>query len=361
MTGLETELRARMKSEGPLTVAQYMAAALGHPEFGYYMKRDPLGRAGDFITAPEITQVFGELLGLWCLDYWRCLGSPDPFLLVEMGPGRGTLMADALRAVSMNPDFLAAARVHLVENSPVLRAHQEEALHDHEVVWVESLDRIFGEVPLLLMANEFLDALPVHQFQRAADGWRERLVGLDSETGGFRFLLTEGTVSLPETLAATEVADAPPGSITEICPGGLTFVSDLSARLGCYGGAALMVDYGYARSAIGDTLQAVRGHCPCAVLEAPGYTDITAHVDFAALTTTALDSGIHVHGPLSQGAFLRSLGIEARTAQLAESVPEEERWLLKSGCQRLISEEEMGTLFKAFALTGSSQPVPAGF
>lgn len=366
MTELAALLRARMESQGPLTVAQYMAEALGHPQWGYYMQRDPLGRDGDFITAPEISQVFGELLGLWCLEYWRRMGSPDPFLLVEAGPGRGTLMADALRAVSsLDPAFPAAARVHLVETSPALRGLQEKALGDYQVTWVESLEGIGDEAPMLLLANEFLDALPLRQFQRAEDGWRERLVGLDSEKGGetdgFCFLLAEEAAPLPDALNSFEMKQAPTGAIIETCPEALAFVGELSARLGRDGGAALMVDYGHTRSAVGDTLQAVRGHRPCSVLEAPGAADITAHVDFAAVAAVARDSGAHVHGPRTQGAFLRDLGIEARSARLAEAVPEEQRRLLESGCQRLISQDEMGALFKVVALTGASQPAPAGF
>jgi len=359
-----------MESDGPLTVAQYMAAALGHPQWGYYMQRDPLGRDGDFITAPEISQVFGELLGLWCLDYWRRMGSPDPFLLVEAGPGRGTLMADALRAVSsLDPAFPAAARVHLVETSPALREHQEKALSDYQVTWVDSLEGIGDKAPILLLANEFLDALPVRQFQRAGDGWRERLVGLDSEksgeksggSGGFCFCLAEEAAPLPDALNSSEVTQAPTGAIIETCPDALAFVGQLSARLGRDGGAALIVDYGHTRSAVGDTLQAVRGHRPCSVLAEPGAADITAHVDFAALASAARESGAYVHGPRTQGAFLRDLGIEARSARLAEAVPEEQRRLLESGCQRLISEDEMGALFKVLAITGAPQPVPAGY
>lgn len=361
MTELAAALRARIASAGPLTVAQYMAEALGHPQLGYYTGRDPLGRDGDFITAPEITQVFGELLGLWCLDYWRCLGSPDPFILVEAGPGRGTLMADALRAAALDPDFLATAQIYLVETSPALRGLQEEVLRDHEVTWVESLDHIAGEAPLLLLANEFLDALPVRQFQRADDGWRERLVGLAPEAGGFCFCLDDRPVSLPHVLNTPEIMQAPPGAIAETCPAATAFVSQLAARLGRHGGAALMVDYGHTRSATGDTLQALHGHRPCAVFEEPGAVDITAHVDFAALAAAALTAGAHVHGPRPQGAFLRELGIEARTARLAETVPEEARQLLESGCRRLISRDEMGVLFKTLAITGAPQPVPAGY
>jgi NADH dehydrogenase [ubiquinone] 1 alpha subcomplex assembly factor 7 len=365
VTELEKLLRVRMESEGPLTVAQYMAEALSHPQWGYYMRRNPLGRDGDFITAPEISQVFGELLGLWCLDYWQRLGSPDSFLLVEAGPGRGTMMVDALRAASLDPTFLAAARVHLVENSPALRERQREALCNHEVTWVDSLEGISDEGPILLLANEFLDALPVHQFERVDNGWRERLVGLNPGTGGekgdFCFCLCDETVSLPDALDTPEITQAPLGSIAETCPGALAFVSRLSARLCRHGGAALMVDYGHSGYGTGDSLQALRDHRPCSVLEEPGAADITAHVDFSALSEAAIVAGAHVHGPRRQGAFLRELGIEARSARLAETAPEEARRLLESSCRRLISEGEMGTLFKVVALTGVSQPVPAGF
>ncbi len=261
-----------------------MALALGHPEWGYYTTRDPFGRKGDFITASEISQVFGEMLGLWCVEVWRQMGAPDPVRLVELGPGRGTLMADALRAAAVSPDFIRAAQVHLVETSPVLREAQRSALAGRDVVWHDRFDDI-PEGPLLLVANEFFDALPVRQLQREADGWCERLVGNGPQ--GLQFVLSTPGAPSAALLDPGMRAGAAEGAIAEIQPAALSIAAAISARLGAFGGAALIIDYGYMQSAAGDTLQAVRSHKPHDVLLDPGDADLTVHVDFAALARAA--------------------------------------------------------------------------
>ena len=280
MTPLARIIAQRIRLQGPIPLAAFMADALGHPEHGYYRRSDPFGKAGDFITAPEVSQMFGELIGLWCAEVWRLMGSPDPFLLVELGPGRGTLMADALRAAKVLPGFGDAAAIHLVETSPALRARQQAALAGREVAWHDG----FGEVPagpMILVANEFFDALPVHQFERTPDGWRERLVTLD----GDRFVLavsrdrTPAEVLIPDALRRT----APDGAVVEVSPASVSTMRAIAERLEEYGGAALIVDYGHAEHGAGETLQAVRRHRYHHILADPGEADVTAHVDFAAL------------------------------------------------------------------------------
>jgi NADH dehydrogenase [ubiquinone] 1 alpha subcomplex assembly factor 7 len=363
VTALAEHLDALIRTEGPITVARYMAEALGHPQYGYYATRDPFGAAGDFITAPEISQVFGELLGLWCAAMWRLMGGPQPVRLVELGPGRGTLLADALRAIGQAaPEFRAALDVHLVETSPALRARQAERLGTDGVAWHDTWNGV-PPGPALVLANEFLDALPVHQLVRQDGGWRERLVGRDP-AGGFRFELSAQApavaAALPRALA--EQADAlPDGSIVEIRPAADALARALGARIATEGGAALIVDYGHAASAAGDTLQAVRGHRYADILAAPGEADLTAHVDFAAFAQAARAAGAMVHGPLTQGRFLRALGIEARAEALRDKASPDQAAAVDSATRRLIHPAEMGTLFKVLALSRAAPAPPPGF
>jgi NADH dehydrogenase [ubiquinone] 1 alpha subcomplex assembly factor 7 len=365
VSGLEAHLRRRIALEGPLTVADYMAEALAHPEHGYYMGRDPLGAAGDFVTAPEVSQMFGELLGLWCAVVWRAAGAPDPVRLVELGPGRGTLMADALRAARAAPDFLAAVRLHLVEASPALKARQEEALAALPLAepprWHVGFDQV-PEGPLLLVANEFFDALPVRQFQRTPGGWSERLVDAGGPGGALRFVLAPPR---PEPhplvrLACPEAAEAPAGAVVEVSPAGLALTHAIGERLEADGVAALIVDYGYVRG-FGDTLQAVRRHAFHDPLAEPGAADLTAHVNFAALARAAAEGGARPCGPVGQGEFLSRLGIAARAEALAAGAGPDGATEIAAALKRLIGPEEMGTLFKALALVPSARPAPPGF
>ncbi len=359
MTPLARILGTRIKLGGPITIAEYMAEALGHPEHGYYRRRDPLGAAGDFTTAPEIGQAFGELLGLWCADCWDQMGRPRPVCLVELGPGRGTLMADALRAATVMPGFRQAIDLHLVETSPTLRARQLEALGD--AAWHDRFETVPAG-PMLLIANEFFDALPVHQFQATAAGWRERLVALEAGGEGFRPALASAASPAAALIAPSlDPAGLPPGSVVEVAPAGIALAAAIGARLTADGGAAVIIDYGHAASAAGDTLQAVRGHRRHPVLAEPGAADLTAHVDFAALGRAAAQSGARVHGPVTQGAFLRALGIEARTAALKAKATADKAEAIETGARRLIDEAEMGKLFKVLALCAPGLPPPDGF
>ena len=359
MTELGELIARRIRATGPLTIAEFMAEALQHPRLGYYATRDPLGTAGDFVTAPEVSQVFGELIGLWCADVWAHMGRPDPVLLVEFGPGRGTLMADALRAVALTPDFQRALRLHLVETSPALRAVQAKALAKADPVWHESLDQV-PPGPLLLIANEFLDALPIRQFERRGGAWHERRVGLAPGETGLAFVL-DPAASLSSALIPPCLAGAADGSVAEIRPAATRLAMDVAKRLVTDGGAALFIDYGHAASACGDTLQAVRRHRYHPVLDAPGGADLTAHVDFQAFGVAARTAGAQVYGPVAQGDFLRALGIEVRARQLLANASPETGATIESGTRRLIEGSEMGTLFKALALTHPHLPTPAGF
>jgi NADH dehydrogenase [ubiquinone] 1 alpha subcomplex assembly factor 7 len=359
MTPLEEVLARRIRTQGPLTVAEFMAEALGHPEYGYYATRDPLGRHGDFTTAPEISQIFGELIGLWCVDLWDRAGRPAPFILAELGPGRGTLMADALRAARVVPEFLAALRLHLVETSPVLRQVQHRTLKRYTPSWHDSIASL-PDGPLLVIANEFIDALPIRQLVKTEEGWREKLVGLSAEADALAFALAPGATPAI-ALVAAELRAAPPGSVCEINPSGLAVADGLARRIIANGGAALIIDYGYVKRACGDTLQAVRRHKRHDVLETPGDADLTAHVDFAALAETAAASGARLWGPVTQAEFLQSLGLAARSERLLAGANPGQAADLGAACRRLIDPAEMGNLFKVLCIAAPDWPMPAGF
>jgi len=362
MTGLTDHLLRRIALQGPLTVAEFMAEALGHPKYGYYATRDPLGAAGDFITAPEISQMFGELIGLWAAVAWQAMGSPDRLILAELGPGRGTLMADALRATRRVPGFHDAVSLHLIEMNPVLRTRQAEALADSGLAAPPAWHDDFGDLPdgpLLLFANEFFDALPIRQFQRDPAGWRERMVDADDAGTGLRLGL--GPVQPDPPLLDSNLKDAPPGSVAEVCPLTRTLAHALGARLAREGGAALIVDYGYAPSQPGETLQAMRAHEFRDILDRPGETDLTAHVDFAALLRAGCEGGASGFGPLPQGTFLERLGLGARTEALLTTATSRQAEDIRAARDRLASPGGMGDLFKAAVLQHPDLPPPPGF
>ena len=354
VTDLAAELRARIAGEGPFGVDAFMRIAASH----YYATRDPFGAAGDFVTAPEVTQAFGELIGLWCADTWRAMGGPAHVALIELGPGRGTLMADALRAAATVPAFRAALRVHLVETSPVLGARQRAALGATPAEWHERFADVPDDAPMLLIANEFFDALPVRQLVRAAVGWRERRVGI-GPSEGFEYVVdAEGPDRSAEVPPALRDAS---GAVFEVCDDARALAAGIAGRIARQGGAALIVDYGHARPGLGDTLQSVRRHAPSDPLAAPGSADLTAHVDFAALCEAAREEGVRVSGPVDQGRFLVRLGIEARAARLIAAADPDQALLIRSGCRRLIDPREMGTLFQVIAFAHPALPPLAGF
>jgi SAM-dependent MidA family methyltransferase len=346
-TPLAGKLKRLIEAHGPVSLAEYMAHCLGDPEHGYYTTRDPFGAAGDFTTAPEVSQMFGEIVGAWLAHAWASCGAPSPVRLVELGPGRGTLMADLLRVMSRVPDLAGAAIIHLVETSPVLREAQQRALSGHDVHWHASL----AEVPpgaLLLVANEFFDALPIRQFVRSEGVWRERAVGLID--GELAFGLGPG--QLPEG------PPAPDGAIFEISPAADGIFAAIAHRIAEHGGAALVIDYGHAMSGPGETLQAVRRHAFADPLDAPGEADLTAHVDFAALGRSARAAGAAVHGPMPQGDFLLSLGLLERAGRLGAAANEPERQAIRAAVERLANPDQMGTLFKVMALSRPGVSLP---
>jgi NADH dehydrogenase [ubiquinone] 1 alpha subcomplex assembly factor 7 len=338
-----------------------MGLCLGYPVHGYYTTRDPFGRRGDFITAPEISQMFGELIGLWAAAVWQAMGAPARLALVELGPGRGTLMADALRAARVVPAFAAALDVHLVETSLVLQRRQQETLAPLGVplAWHRELAAV-PDGALIVIANEFFDALPVHQAVKTASGWHERMVGVGPD-GRLTFALHPDPLPGFATLVPEAVAGAPSGAVYEWRAADVA--AEIARRVATNGGAALAIDYGHSESALGETLQAVGRHGFADPLATPGDVDLTAHVDFAALARVARAAGARVHGPLSQGAFLRRLGIEARAAALRAKATAAQAADIDGALARLIGSggAAMGELFKTVAFADPKLGALPGF
>jgi NADH dehydrogenase [ubiquinone] 1 alpha subcomplex assembly factor 7 len=356
--GLTARLARHIRAHGPMTIAAFMAMALHDREAGYYARRQPLGASGDFVTAPEISQIFGELIGLWCADLWQRMGSPDPVIVAELGPGRGMLVADFLRAASGIAGFRAAMRLYLVEASPVLRAEQQRRLAGVDAAW---LDDVAGlpDGPLLLVANEFLDALPIRQLVRGRTDWAERLVVLD---GDGRLCFAGGPESpMLSVLVPAERRDVAPETVFELCPAAAALAAGVAERLREQNGAALFVDYGYTEAPGKSTLAAIGQHRAAGILAAPGTADLSAHVDFTTVAAAARDGGARVHGPVVQGDFLKALGGGLRLQILLRQSAPDQRATLKTGFRRLIDPAEMGTLFKVMAIASPDMPAPAGF
>lgn len=351
MTALGDLLIRRIAQTGPMTLADYMAECLMHPQHGYYSTRDPFGAAGDFTTAPEISQIFGEVLGLALAQSWLDQGAPPRFTLAELGPGRGTLMADVLRATKSVPGFHSAAQVVLVETSVQLRARQRQTLGDHAVQWLDTAPDL-PDAPLFLLANEFFDALPIRQFTRAPDGWSETIIGL---TAGA--LALGRTDASPVAALHARLADTNLGDIVEICPAATAIMASIGARIAAHGGLAVIIDYGDWVSR-GDTFQAVQTHQFTHPLAAPGQADLTAHVDFAALAAAAHPARTAY---TTQGDLLLALGIAARAAKLGQSLTGPALSLHQTAAQRLTAPHEMGRLFKALAVFAPSSLAPPGF
>jgi len=360
-TPLDAVIRRRIARDGPMSISTFMTLCLYDPEHGYYPHRDPLGAAGDFVTAPEISQMFGELIGLWAVEVWREMGSPEPVQIIELGPGRGTMMLDAMRAARAVADFRRAARVHLIEVSPALQQRQVEMLrgiHDVPVRWHKTL----GEAPLgpaIILANEFFDALPVNQAERRPTGWHERRITVNAG-GELAFTVAPEPLEGFKANLPPSVAKAPVGEIFEWRSD--QWATDLAVRV-VGGGAALVIDYGHARSSTGDTFQAVRSHRFASPLGMPGRTDLTAHVDFAALARAARATGARIHGPVEQGTLLKRLGIEARALALQAVAPDDKRAGIAAALVRLVGtgRANMGTLFKAMAISAPRSGDLPGF
>jgi SAM-dependent MidA family methyltransferase len=349
---LEARLKAEIASGGPLTVAQYMTACLHDPQDGYYATRPRLGEGGDFITGPLVSQMFGELIGLWCVEAWRRLGRPGRFVWAELGPGDGTLMSDALRAARLEPAFLEAADLWLVEPSAPLAEAQRARLRDAPLApaWTAGLEGLPDGVPLICIANEVLDCLPARQFVRTRAGWAERMVGL-GEDGALAF-------GLSPRPAGPAFPDAPEGAVLEVSPAQEALGSALGRRIAVFGGAALLIDYGRAEPGFGDTLQAVRGHAKQGPLETPGEADLTVHADFPAVLAAARREGAACPPVLTQREFLLRLGVEARAAALARARPDRAE-VTGRQLQRLIGPGQMGELFKAACIHSPGARPPA--
>ncbi len=357
---LHHEIAKLIATAGPMPVWRYMQLCLTHPRYGYYIAHDPLGREGDFITAPEVSQMFGELIGLWAASVWREMGSPSTVHLIELGPGRGTMMADALRALRVLPPLHDALSIHMVEINPVLRDQQRATLAGvHNAHWHNSLDDV-PRGPSIILANEYIDALPIHQMVKRDDGWHERTVELDA-AGKLIFGVAQDAVPRFEVLLPPLVRAAPVGAIFEWRPD--SEIMALATRLRETGGAALIVDYGHVRSDAGDTLQAIARHSFADPLQNAGEADVTAHVDFQALARAAEDVGACVHGPVTQGEFLQRLGIDARANSLMANASEEVADGIKTAKTRLIGSGRggMGAMFKVLAISDPSLPMLVGF
>jgi NADH dehydrogenase [ubiquinone] 1 alpha subcomplex assembly factor 7 len=335
MNSLEKVILSQIEQHGPMEIGQFMSLALGHPEYGYYMKQDPFGRSGDFVTAPEVSQMFGEVLGAWTAHSWMQMGSPDSFVLLECGPGRGTLMADVMRATKNVPVFHDACQLHLLEMSPVLRDVQGKTLADYTPQWHNVLDEVPQGLPIIVLANEFLDALPFRQLVYLEGAWHERVVGVLGDQLAF--------VTKPCPKALWPQFGAPQADdVFEFSTARISFVEQLCQRMKADQGAALFIDYGHGKSAFGDTFQAMKGHEYVSVLEDVGNADLTSHVDFEPLLTLAAAQDVKAEPLMEQGAFLKMLGIEARATYLRDKGAEN----IEKDLHRLIDPDEMGSLFK---------------
>lgn len=351
---LKDHILARIRQNGPLSLADYMTDCLLHPTLGYYTTHDPFGVDGDFVTAPEISQMFGELIGLSLAQCWLDQGSPDRVTLAEIGPGRGTLMRDILRATRNIAGFHTAIDLVLIDASPKLCALQAQTLKEYRPRWIDGVTDL-PEQPLFLVANELFDALPIRQFQRVGSGWSERRVGAQGDE------LTLGLAVAGHLEAlAHRLEDTNDGDLVELCPAAPQIITTISQRIATYGGTALIVDYGDWRS-LGDTLQAIRAHQPTDPLTDPGQADLTAHVDFEPLANAARAAGCAHTKLTTQGVFLERLGITERAQTLAKGLAGADLDTLISAHRRLTHPQEMGNLFKTLGLYPLNAAPPAGF
>lgn len=355
MTALEVILKKQIIASGPITVADYMATCLMHPKHGYYQQRPVFGAEGDFTTAPEISQMFGEMIGVWLMDRWTSMGKPSAFNIIEAGPGRGTLMADILRTAKALPAFLDAAHIHFIETSEQLRQQQKRKVPNAE--WHGDFSALPAG-PSLFVANEFFDALPIHQYIRKSGVWLEKRVGISSDALCYALTPATGAVSLISDKLSNKAAE---DSVIEICPAAISIAGQIADHIKQHTGAALIIDYGYFPAGIGDTFQALEGHKYVDPLLNPGSVDLTAHVNFESLQQIALEAGLAAPGPVDQGALLMRLGIGARCEALATAKADHKQASLLSQLKRLTAPSEMGTLFKAMHFQSSGLSAAPGF
>lgn len=358
-TPLEVLLREMIAKDGPLSVENFMALCLGHAGHGYYMGKDPFGRGGDFITAPEVSQMFGEAIGVWLATAWQVLGSPEKINLIELGPGRGTLMKDILRASNVLPEFARAITVHMVDMSPALRQLQGEALKGAPVDahWHQRFEQVPAG-PCLIVANEFFDALPIRQIERLKDGWHERVVDVGDDD---ELQLVAGKPVVAAADVPVWAREAEIGAIVEISPIRTSLAERIGAHIARHRGAGLIIDYGHEKSFPGDTFQAVYKHRFVDVLFRPGQVDLTSHVDFEELANAFEAGGAVTHGPRTQRDFLIAMGLREREKTLRKKAPARTRIMLSRQAERLVSEKQMGVLFKVLAVTDKSLGIPHPF
>lgn len=341
---LRQKIARLIEATGPISLAQYMHVCMADPQHGYYASRTAIGTGGDFITAPQVSQMFGELVGIWCAAAWQAIGSPARFVLAEAGPGLGTMMNDLLRAAATVPGFREAAMVRLVETSPAMVAEQRATLKEmpFEIGWTDRLEAL-EDGPLILVANEFLDVLPCRQFVRAGGIWRERCIGLSGD-GALESMLGPALADISLLPAGHELE--PDGSVFEYAPAREAWVETLALRLAEGGGAALLIDYGHSQAGFGETFQAMRVHAPADPLADPGFADMTSHVDFAAVANAAFKCGTWVSPVMTQGDFLLAMGIAERAGMLGAGRPAAERERIRIAAERLVLPDKMGELFK---------------
>ncbi len=361
MTALNDHLVHTIKENGPISFAYYMAECLANPKHGYYMTRDPIGKSGDFITSPEVSQMFGEMVGLWVIDCWQKMSYPPSFNLVELGPGRGTLMADIIRILHTQPDIRDAVQIQMVEISPPLKDLQRKTLEGVGLTatWHERFMDV-PEGPTIIIANEFFDALPQHQFMKKGESWAEHTIGVEDDK--LASLMAAPGPSF-QLLDKDLVKKAKDGDVLEVCPPALYMMGDIAARLKSYGGGALIIDYGYTKPGVGNTIQAMKGHDFHPPLEAPGEADITAHVNFMALQTALGELEMDVLGPVTQRDFLKNLGIDYRAEQIISANPDRPGAAenIQKGLKKLVGEKEMGNLFKVLGISYGLYGEPPGF
>jgi len=348
---LQLRLKSLIAKKGPISLKEYMAISAET----YYSNETVFGKEGDFITAPEISQVFGELIGLWSITAWKAMGKPERFSFVELGPGRGVLMADALRAINQTEkSYLSCASIHMIEKSQKRKMEQKAILEEYDITWHSNIYNL-PKGPIIIIGNEFIDAIPIKQFIKKNDKWFERLVGFDNK--GLHFKIS----NTPEEKLKNKFQDSPDNTILETSNDRDKIIRLLAQTCKNGPGITLILDYGYTSSRTGDTLQAVKKHSFSSILNDPGKTDLTAHVNFHDIEMTAKLNNNRVFGPISQGKWLKNLGVNIRRFQLMNGKSNKEKQLISSSIDRLITSEQMGEIFKVIAFSSSKILEVEGF
>ncbi|MCP4184464.1 MAG: class I SAM-dependent methyltransferase [Hyphomicrobiales bacterium] len=358
---LKQEILRSIAITGPMPISQYMHLCNAHPQLGYYSTGNPVGKDGDFITAPEVSQMFGELIGLWGLQAWHTLNCPDPVQIVELGPGRGTMINDIIRSIKTSQKFSDATEIRLVETSPSMKSEQQLKLAEHSISiqWVENIEEL-PPIPAIFIANEFLDAIPFRQFVKTIDGWRELCVGLngDNQPENNQLAFVVGSSGLEENLLPPGHENEPIGAIFEHAPAREAISILIAQHINTQGGAALIIDYGHEISGFGDTFQAVQSHQPISTLTNPGHCDLTCHVDFQAISDVAIQNGLKAGSILTQQDFLLAMGLLERAGRLGHDKSASVQQKIQQDVHRLVADDQMGKLFKVLCLTQSEYPMP---